>query len=213
MISLFRRFDLYFYPLRILLIFLLSICITKIFKFNYTTVFLTLSFNIVERFFSTLKIKSINKHVATIFIRTIILIFFLNFSSVYPFVFPATSQVRIVLLLSVIFWLNLIIFSLGNNIKGLLYHAIPEGSPIYLTWFLFLIEVVRNLIRPVTLMVRLTANILSGHLLIILLSKLVLITPYIGALYLGLNVVEMFVSAIQSYIFLTIVCLYYAEIN
>lgn len=166
-----------------------------------------------EEFFCTIKTKSINSHVSNIFTRALILIFLLNFFSIFPFNFAGTSQVRVVLIFSIFFWLNIIIFTLKNNIKGFLLHAIPDGSPMYLTWFLFVIEIIRNLIRPVTLIVRLTANILSGHLLIILLSKLVFIAPYMGIFYLGLNIVELFVSIIQSYIFLTMVTLYYAEIS
>lgn len=95
-------------------------------------------------------------------------------------------------------------------------HLIPVGTPFALVFFMFLIELVRNLIRPITLSVRLLANVLSGHLLIVLLSYMVSffrLTGFFGFFFYSLLVsVELLVSLIQSYIFCTLVCLYYSEL-
>jgi len=84
--------------------------------------------------------------------------------------------------------------------------------------FMVLIELVRNLIRPITLCVRLTANMIAGHLLMSLLggalikvslhSSLIMISAPIV-----LRILEGAVAFIQSYVFITLITLYTAEIK
>lgn len=164
-------------------------------------------------FFYSLKSKMFSKNLSVLFFSFFLSVFILNFTAVWSFNFAYTSQVRRVLTASLIRWSGFILFRLKNNTKYFLLHSVPEGTPRYLTWFLFLIEIVRNFIRPITLTVRLVANILAGHLLIILLSKLVFLAPPFIILYLFLNIMEIFVSLIQSYIFCTIVALYFRELD
>jgi len=54
----------------------------------------------------------------------------------------------------------------------MLAHLVPIGTPPILIPFIVLIELIRTIIRPLTLAVRLTANIIAGHLLLVLLSSL-----------------------------------------
>jgi F-type H+-transporting ATPase subunit a len=82
--------------------------------------------------------------------------------------------------------------------------------------FIVIIEIVRNIIRPITLSVRLAANIIAGHLLLTLLgNQLVrrswLIFPLIcGPEYL-LMVLESAVACIQAYVFSVLTTLYASE--
>jgi F-type H+-transporting ATPase subunit a len=81
-----------------------------------------------------------------------------------------------------------------------------------------LIEIVRNIIRPITLSVRLAANIVAGHLLITLVTSrlpgsrasilLTILIPLIA-----LFVLETAVALIQSYVFITLSSLYIGESN
>lgn len=213
MIRLFRRFDLYFYPFSFI-----SFLVFTLFLFDKSKLTLTVFvkgtvFYFFESFFHTLKLKSSNIISVYFFVAMSFMLIFLNVSSIFCYNFAFTSQVRTVLFLSMLFWTIFISFNMIYNLKGLLEHIIPQGSPFYLTPFLFLIEIIRNLIRPITLIVRLVANILSGHLLIILLSRIVFNYFSFTPLYILLNTVEIFVALIQSYIFITITCLYYSEIN
>lgn len=169
-------------------------------------------FKFLSEFFYTLKRKNFNKGSGLVFIRVFALLFFLNFFSVFSYVFPRASQVRVVLTFSLSLWRIIIFFSISNSVSKFLYHFIPEGTPLPLTFLLFLIELISRIIRPLTLMVRLVANILAGHLLMILLSKLVFIFYPGYPLYIALNAVEIFVSLIQSYIFSTMLVLYFSEV-
>jgi F-type H+-transporting ATPase subunit a len=82
--------------------------------------------------------------------------------------------------------------------------------------FIVLIETVRNLIRPLTLAVRLTANIVAGHLLIVLLNSAdpatpLALTPVLFSAKQALLILEVAVAFIQAYVFSVLVTLYAAE--
>lgn len=214
MISLFNRFDSHFFSLQyivylIIIAFVFNLVI-KIGRFNLILNIFTLE---AIKFFSTLKPKAFTDFRLNLINSFFIILLILNFSSVLSFSFSFTSQTSIVIFIAFSLWVSFFIFQVFNNVKGFLSHCVPEGTPIYLTWFLFLIELVRNSIRPITLSVRLVANILAGHLLIILLSELVLKIIFLFPLYILLNLVELFVALIQSYIFVTIVTLYFSDTN
>lgn len=91
----------------------------------------------------------------------------------------------------------------------------PIGSPITLRFFIVIIETVRNIIRPITLSVRLTANIIRGHLLIHLLSSIsifrnllfILRIPFITILL----ILETAVAFIQGFVFVILISLYINE--
>lgn len=212
MTRLFSPFDkaIFYFPLAFIVItFVLLLSLVP--RINPLSSLISFLHKRLGGFFSSLKPILFNKIRASLFLRVFTLLMFCNFFSVFPYNFPSTSQVSFVLLISGSFWLRVVLFSLVNNSKGFFSHLIPEGTPIPLTALLFLIELIRNLIRPLTLTVRLVANILAGHLLIRLLSSLVFIFGASGILYVGLNIVEIFVALIQAYIFTTIIVLYFSE--
>jgi F-type H+-transporting ATPase subunit a len=68
------------------------------------------------------------------------------------------------------FWFSILLIGVKNNIEKNLRHLVPNGTPIVLISFIVLIETLRVLIRPITLRVRLAANITAGHLLLRLIS-------------------------------------------
>jgi F-type H+-transporting ATPase subunit a len=106
-----------------------------------------------------------------------------------------------------------------NNPKHILAHLIPQRTPPILIPVIVLIETARNLIRPATLAIRLTANITAGHLLITLLGNQVanneniFIEPFIVATPILLLTLEFTVALIQSYVFAVLVTLYSREIS
>ncbi|NJI29789.1 F0F1 ATP synthase subunit A, partial [Aeromonas veronii] len=90
----------------------------------------------------------------------------------------------------------------------------PQGTPAVLMPFMVCIETISNVIRPGTLAVRLTANIIAGHLLITLLgntgpiSANYLILSLILTTQIALLVLESAVAIIQSYVFAVLSTLY-----
>lgn len=214
MISLFSSFDIYYWKFSYMVY---AIFFSTLFSFVWAKrtkfYFLDLILNFVENFVSNIKVKSVSKFFFVLPLSLFFIIFISNFVSVLSFNFPTTSQLGVIFFTRSTIWLRFIAFRVRTNLKGFMRHCIPEGTPMALTWFLFIIEIVRNSIRPITLTVRLVANILAGHLLIILLSRLALRSFTFSFLYIALNSVELLVALIQSYIFMTMVTLYYSEVN
>lgn len=114
------------------------------------------------------------------------------------------------------FWIGIIIFSWVSSLKHFLAHLIPVGTPVMLMSFIVIVEVLRNLIRPLALTFRLTANMMAGHLLISLIGG-ALIRLSFRFIFLGsfiqslLVIMELGVSVIQAYVFSTLLMLYISE--
>jgi len=84
--------------------------------------------------------------------------------------------------------------------------------------FMVCIETIRNIIRPITLAVRLTANIIAGHLLLTLLgntgnSLSLLIITFLLIAQIALLTLETAVAIIQAYVFSVLSTLYSREVN
>ena len=209
---LFSSFDSFYFLLSVSLILLVVwVAFSPLFKINLFLRSVSSLILNIENFFFSMKPLSFNKFFSFLCVLRILIFFLFNFRGVWPYNFAFTSQLGLIIFISLLFWVSLVAFSLSKNLKGFISHLVPEGTPIYLTWFLFFIEIIRNCIRPLTLTIRLMANILAGHLLMILLFGIVYRQSVFFPFYLLLNSVELFVSVIQSYIFFTIICLYYSE--
>jgi len=151
-------------------------------------------------------------------ISLILLIFFNNFLGLFPYIFTASSHINFCLSLSLSFWICIIIYRIINFLSDLLTHLTPQGTPVILIPFIVIIESIRLIIRPLTLAIRLTANIIAGHLLLSLLgssgqsiNNIILIRIIIFSQII-LYSLEIAVSIIQAYVFSILSTLYSREI-
>lgn len=141
-----------------------------------------------------------------------------NLAGLTPYTFTATSHLSFSVSLALVIWLGYIIFRVVMNIGRFLAHLVPVGTPYILIPFMVLIELVSNLIRPITLSVRLAANLVAGHLLITLVSspmvnsRFINIVVLLSCLYL-LMILESAVAFIQAYVFRMLRTLYLREVN
>lgn len=157
-----------------------------------------------------------NQKFSLLFISVFSIILLLNCLGLTPYVFTPTRHISLSIILAFPIWLTLILKGWISSFNKIITHLVPLGSPIILTFFIVIIETVRNLIRPITLSVRLSANIISGHLLIHLITSipynyppvLLIILPLIFALI----ILETAVAIIQRYVFITLASLYSNEI-
>jgi len=141
-----------------------------------------------------------------------------NFIGLFPYIFTRTSHLSITLTLALPLWIRFICYGWFNHTTHMLAHIVPLGTPGVLIPFIVLIETIRNVIRPGTLAVRLTANIIAGHLLLVLLgnqgpsssSRIILILISTQILLLML---ERAVALIQSYVFAVLTTLYSREVS
>nr|DAZ91320.1 TPA_asm: ATP6 [Echiuropus macronychus] len=138
-----------------------------------------------------------------------------NLFGLAPYIFTGSSQLVFTVTLALPIWLALMIYGWLNNTSNLLVHLIPQSTPVFLMPFMVLVETISNMIRPLTLAVRLTANMVAGHLLIVLLNSAdlssILLTPLIFSAKQMLLLLELAVAFIQAYVFSVLVTLYAAE--
>lgn len=147
-----------------------------------------------------------------------LLILLINRTALFPQIFSVSSHLTVTLPLAVISWLIVNLFGWIKNTNHILAHLVPQGTPTALISFIVIIELTRNLIRPITLCVRLTANIIAGHLLITLLGNAILSVRALSSILLLftpliLTVLETAVAVIQSYVFITLITLYTTEVK
>lgn len=153
-----------------------------------------------------------------VFISLLLFILFNNFLGLFPYIFTASRHITFTINLSLPLWLAFIIFGWVNYTKYIFAHLVPQRTPGALIPFMVLIESIRNVIRPLTLAIRLIANIVAGHLLITLLgNQTALASSFILAVLIGtqtlLLLLESAVSIIQSYVFAVLSTLYAREIT
>nr|AXS66164.1 ATP synthase F0 subunit 6 [Cerambycidae sp. 9 KM-2017] len=153
-----------------------------------------------------------------IFISLFSLILMNNFLGLFPYIFTSTSHLTLTLALALPLWLTFMIYGWMNNTIHMFAHLVPQGTPPILMPFMVCIETISNIIRPGTLAVRLSANMIAGHLLMTLLGNtgpslnLIMINILLIVQIL-LLILESAVSIIQSYVFAVLSTLYSSEVN
>nr|YP_009473431.1 ATP synthase F0 subunit 6 [Choristoneura occidentalis biennis]AVI57902.1 ATP synthase F0 subunit 6 [Choristoneura occidentalis biennis] len=153
-----------------------------------------------------------------IFVSMFSFILFNNFLGLFPYIFTSTSYLTLSLSISLPLWLSFMLYGWINNSQHMFAHMIPQGTPGILMPFMVLIETISNIIRPGTLAVRLTANMIAGHLLMTLLSET---GPSMSSYFVFLLVIiqillmilESAVAVIQSYVISILSNLYASEVN
>lgn len=158
-------------------------------------------------------------------LTTFTLIFFFNFMEVFPGVaFPPTSKIAIPLFFSLVAWLVFNVEGMRHNGVGGYFKEIlfPPGVPKALYILLTPIEFLSNIIiRPITLTLRLTFNMLAGHLILSLIALLLLnvadfgdfgpkflAAPFVLVIGVAITGFEIFVGFLQAFIFTVLTALY-----
>nr|QBG38566.1 ATP synthase F0 subunit 6 [Acropyga butteli] len=161
---------------------------------------------------------SYSKSNLIIFLSLFTFIMINNFLGLFPYIFTASSHLSFCLSLSLTLWFSIMMYSIFNYINDLFSHLTPLGTPYVLMPFMVMIETISLIIRPITLAIRLTANMIAGHLLMSLLGStnefinnftIFMITMLSQLLLL---ILELSVSLIQAYVFSILSTLYSSEI-
>lgn len=151
-------------------------------------------------------------------------IWFNNLFGVIPGVnFPSTSRIAIPMFMAIIVWITFLVIGIVRQglvgyLKDLMF---PPGVPLLMKPLIALIEVVSNvLVRPVTLTIRLFANMVAGHILLTIVFLAIHAFLYLGrGLPIALMVLavspiavafELFIEFLQAYIFIILTSVYIA---
>ena len=147
-------------------------------------------------------------------------VFFANVLGLLPFSYTVTSQIVVTFALAGLVMAVVIIVGIARHGTHFLHLFAPSGvSPIILP-FIVLIEVISFLARPISLSVRLFANMLAGHItlkvfggfVVLLLgaggvfTTLLAILPFVGIII--LTAFELLVAVLQAYVFAILTCVY-----
>lgn len=184
---------------------------------------LILTFNLlykrVSSEFTKILGQMIKPNSSLIFVSLFFFVLVNNFLGLFGYVFTCSTHIRYTLSLAIPIWLGPVIYVFYRNSTFIFAHLVPSGTPGGLVPFIILVERVRTIIRPLTLAVRLIANITAGHLLLSLIRSRIslrILNPTgviaIVALVI-LGVLETGVSFIQAYVFRLLSVLYLEEIQ
>lgn len=140
----------------------------------------------------------------------------INLLGILPYVFSLTSQLIITLPLALTLWLSIVISSLSQNQNIVFAHFLPSGAPGWLNPFLILIEFIRYIVRPLTLAIRITANIRTGHVVLSIIgsynARFLLSSISLASIVLliqtGYILFEIAIALIQAYIFRLLLTLF-----
>ncbi|MCG8563308.1 MAG: F0F1 ATP synthase subunit A [Hyphomicrobiales bacterium] len=137
-----------------------------------------------------------------------------------PVKFTFTSHLIVTLALSLTVFTYVNVLAFRTHGVGFFRFFLPAGIPVYMAPLLVTIEVISYLFRPITLGVRIFANILAGHIMIKLFADFsVMMTEALGATGIALSLApvmfmavlycfEVMIFLVQSYIFILISSLY-----
>lgn len=147
---------------------------------------------------------SIFKNLDSIAVCIVRMIIIFKYFGLIPFSVPLSAHMEFFFIFAVMVVFIIILRNFFYNFHRFFLHFIPFSCPLPLSVFLFLIEVIRLFIRPLTLALRLGAKITSGHIILGMTMRTVVLTPFFYFF-------EIFVCLIQRYIFVTLVSVYRRE--
>lgn len=136
-----------------------------------------------------------------------------NLLGLIPYGFTATSHIVVTFVLAMIVFVSI-------NVIGVYKHGVhffslflPKGTPWWLAPLMVIIELFAYLARPISLSLRLAANMTAGHVLLkviagFIVSLFVLFKPLPISLVVVLIGFELFVAILQAYIFAVLSCVY-----
>jgi F-type H+-transporting ATPase subunit a len=139
-------------------------------------------------------------------------ILFANVLGLIPYSFTSTSHIIVTFSMAIVVFLGVTVIGIVRHKGKFLSLFVPSGVPVFLMPLLIPIEIISYLTRPVSLSLRLFANMMAGHTLLKVFGGFVValgmfgIAPlvFIVALY-GL---ELIVAFLQAYVFTILTCLY-----
>nr|YP_009565381.1 ATP synthase F0 subunit 6 [Encyrtus infelix]QBA96083.1 ATP synthase F0 subunit 6 [Encyrtus infelix]QBA96096.1 ATP synthase F0 subunit 6 [Encyrtus infelix] len=162
--------------------------------------------------------KNMNYKNLILYLSLLLLIFLNNLLGMFSYIFVATSHLVFGLSFAFVLWGSYMLNGWFNNSGHMFIHLVPQGLKNILMFFMVLVESLSNIIRPITLSVRLVANMVAGHLLMILISSSGSSVSWILLILMLLSqsiliLLEISVSFIQAYVFSVLSLLYSVEDN
>ena len=148
------------------------------------------------------------------FIFTIFMfVLFCNMVGMLPYSFTVTSHIIVTFALAAFIFIGITIIGFIKHGIKYLELFVPKGVPLVLLPLIVIIEIISYLSRPVSLSVRLFANMMAGHTMLKVFGGFVISLGLLGGwLPLSFSValigLEILVAFLQAYVFAILTCIY-----
>ena len=140
-------------------------------------------------------------------------VLFCNMLGMLPYSFTVTSHIIVTFALAAIIFVGVTIIGFVNHGIKYLKLFIPSGVPLFLLPLIVIIEIISYLSRPVSLSVRLFANMMAGHTMLKVFGGFVISLGIIGgwlplSFTVALTGLEILIAFLQAYVFAILTCIY-----
>ncbi len=140
-------------------------------------------------------------------------VLFCNMLGMLPYSFTVTSHIIVTFALAAVIFVGVTIVGFVNYGTGYFKLFIPSGVPLFLLPLIVIIEIISYLSRPVSLSVRLFANMMAGHTMLKVFGGFVISLGILGGLLplsftVALTGLEILIAFLQAYVFAILTCIY-----
>ena len=140
-------------------------------------------------------------------------VLFCNMFGMIPYAFTVTSHIIVTFVLAAFIFFGVTIIGFLKHGIGYLKLFVPKGVPVILLPLIIVIEIISYLSRPISLSVRLFANMMAGHTMMKVFGGFVVSLGIVGGwLPLGFSIaltgLEILVAFLQAYVFAILTCIY-----
>lgn len=135
-----------------------------------------------------------------------------NLIGMIPYHFTFTSHIIVTFAMAITIFIGVTVLGFVKHGMHFFSFFAPPGTPVVMLPLLVPIEIISYLSRPISLSVRLFANMLAGHTLMKVIASFVAVLGVFGILPLALVValtgLEILIAFLQAYVFAILTCLY-----
>ena len=140
-------------------------------------------------------------------------ILFCNLIGMVPFTFTVTSHIIVTFVMAAVVFLGVTVIGFVRHGTHFLKLFVPSGVPIFLLPLLVVIELLSYLTRPISLSVRLFANMMAGHTMLKVFGGFVVALGVLAgwaplAFVVALTGLEIGIAILQAYVFAILTCIY-----
>lgn len=145
-----------------------------------------------------------------------------NMLGMVPYSFTVTSHIIVTFALAITVFLGVTVVAIARNGIHFFTHFMPSGVPMWLSPIIVPIEIISYLSRPISLSLRLCANMLAGHTTLKVFAGFIVSMIGMGGvlsasgilpliMVTALTALEFLIAFLQAYVFAILTCLYLAE--
>ncbi len=171
-----------------------------------------LSYTFVSKMISDTAGSKARPYFAFIF-SLFMFVLFCNMFGMIPYTFTVTSHIIVTFVLASFIFIGVTIVGFIKHGFGYLKLFVPSGVPVVLLPLIVIIEIISYLSRPVSLSVRLFANMMAGHTMMKVFGGFVISLGIVGgwlplSFSVALTGLEILVAFLQAYVFAILTCIY-----